>query len=57
MIEQVRSFDPNVRGPIEEFSRPRDLVFDRIGISNETKLEYVEGAMYRYETLDNLVSK
>ena len=56
-IGKVRSFDPSVMGPNEEFPWLRDFVFERICISNGTKLEYVEGAMYKCETLDDLVSK
>ena len=52
---QVRGFDPTVTSPNEDFSWPRNFIFQRVGISNETKEESIEEDMYKCETLDNLM--
>ena len=57
LISKVRAFDPTVTGPNEKFSWPKDFIFEKVGISNETKEEFVDDNLYKCETLDSLVTR
>ena len=55
-IFQVRGFDPNVLSRNKDFSWPRNFIFEKVGISNEISLEFIEDDMNKCETLDNLLA-
>ena len=44
-------------GPHNAFSWPENFDFERVGISNETKKEFVENEFYPCETLDSIITR
>ena len=54
----MRSFDPTIHDLNESNPLPKNLRFEKIGISNETGKEYNDdGKRYSYETLADIIKR